>query len=292
MQSFVKYYEAAHAYVEQSGYGDALVYLDSALRELERYSATYRSIAAAWECVSPVHNKNLTCRCKSNAEHTDPYARGKIQSLLEAVKEEISQVKGYERKLQELNRTVYSSKAPSSNNNQWTPREVVQRQPHREPPPVDNSQWPPREAPQPPVRRQVERPSRPPVKPSVPRQQRQPDVRGAGPKVNSGRGNGKGKPKAQQQDAEPWESWEGQDKELAGNLANDIMDSSPGIRWEDIAGLQDAKRILQACGQHDTIPCWLAPRVSAYATLLYVLAGSDGSSPAETRAVCWHSQAS
>lgn len=36
MQSFLKYYEAAHAYVEQSGYGDALVYLDSALRELER----------------------------------------------------------------------------------------------------------------------------------------------------------------------------------------------------------------------------------------------------------------
>lgn len=190
-------------------------------------------------------------RCKANPEQTDPYTRGKIQSLWEAVKEEISQVKGYERKLQELNRTVYSSKAPSSNNNQWTPREVVQRQPHREPPSVDNSQWPPREAPQPPARRQAV-PSRAPVKPPVPRAQRQPDVKGAAPKVNSGRGKGNGKQKAQQQDAEPWESWEGQDKELAGNLANDIMDSSPGIRWDDIAGLQDAKRILQACSQLST----------------------------------------
>lgn len=36
MQSILKFYEAAHAYVEQSGYGDALVYFDSALRELER----------------------------------------------------------------------------------------------------------------------------------------------------------------------------------------------------------------------------------------------------------------
>lgn len=37
MQQFLKFYEAAHAYVEQSGYADALVYFDSALRELERY---------------------------------------------------------------------------------------------------------------------------------------------------------------------------------------------------------------------------------------------------------------
>ena len=53
MQSFVKYYEAAHAYVEQSGYGDALVYLDSALRELERYSATYLSLIHISEPTRP-----------------------------------------------------------------------------------------------------------------------------------------------------------------------------------------------------------------------------------------------
>lgn len=165
------------------------------------------------------------------------------------MKEEVAQVRAYERKLHDLSRCVYSGKAPSSSNYQWAPKEAVQRHPHREQPAADNNQWAPREPPAPPARRQVERPSRAPVKPPVPRAQRQPDVKGAGPKVNSGRGNSKAKPKAQQQDAEPWVSWDGQDKELAANLANDIMDSSPGIRWEDIAGLQDAKRILQACSQ-------------------------------------------
>lgn len=256
MQSFLKFYEAAHAYVEQSGYGDALVYLDSALRELEKYGLHATALKLPGRCICSVATHPM-CRCKSNPEQNDPYARGKIQSLCEAVKEEIAQVKAYERKLQDLNRTVYSSKAPSSNNNQWAPREVVQRQPHRELPPVDNSQWTPREAPQPPPRRQVDRPSRAPVKPAVPRAQRQPDVKGAAPKINSGRGKGNGKGK--QKDAEPWESWEGQDKELAGNLANDIMDSSPGIRWDDIAGLQDAKRILQACSRYSVQGTALVP---------------------------------
>lgn len=248
----------------------------------------------------------VLCRCKSNPEQNDPYTRGKIQLLWEAVKEEIAQVKDYERKLQDLNRTVYSSKAPSSNNNEWAPREVVQRQPHREPPAVEFSQWAPREAPQPPPRRQVERP-RAPVKPPVPRAQRQPEVKGAAAKVNSGRGNGKGKQKAQQQAAEPWESWEGQDKELAGNLANDIMDSSPGIKWDDIAGLQDAKRILQACSQYSVhftpamrlldsyaVPHSLSHQLHLQLSLSWVVSetlstGSNGSSPAQARAVCWDS---
>jgi hypothetical protein len=188
-------------------------------------------------------------RHKRNSEQRDPYARGKIQSLWEALKEEIAQVKAYQQRLLELDRAVYSGNAPSAQDNQWKPREAVQRQPHRESPGVDDSEWAPREVPQLPPRRQVERPSRAPAKPPMSRAQRQPDVKGAVAKVNSGRGNAKAKPKVQQQNVEPWESWEGQDKELAANLANDIMDSSPGIRWDDIAGLQDAKRILQACFQ-------------------------------------------
>lgn len=63
-------------------------------------------------------------------------------------------------------------------------------------------------------------------------------------KVNSNRPSSK--VKKNQENGEPWDSWEGQDKELASNLSNDIMDASPGVRWDDIAGLHDAKRILQA----------------------------------------------
>jgi hypothetical protein len=51
-------------------------------------------------------------------------------------------------------------------------------------------------------------------------------------------------------DKQPWDSWTGQDKELAVNLADDIMEASPGITWNDIAGLADAKRILQVTPNH------------------------------------------
>jgi hypothetical protein len=297
MLSFLKFYETAHAYVEQSGYADALVYFDNSLRELERYGLhIYCSKGMLVWLKVQSHNVNVAmCRHKSNPDQSDPYARGKIQSLWEALKEEIAQVKDYQRKLLELDRAVYNSKAASSSN-QWTPREVVQRQPHREPPTVDNSQWAPRVVPQPPPRRQVERPNRAPTKPPVPRAQRQPDVKGAAPKVNSGRGNGRAKQKAQQQDAEPWESWEGQDKELAANLANDIMDASPGIRWDDIAGLHDAKRILQACLSkaiftESCIDAGVNLGV-VFNDFLAASTGGNGSSPPQARAVCWDPETS
>lgn len=37
----------------------------------------------------------------------------------------------------------------------------------------------------------------------------------------------------------------GPDQELAGQLERDILDNSPGVSWSDIAGLSNAKRILQ-----------------------------------------------
>ncbi len=40
----------------------------------------------------------------------------------------------------------------------------------------------------------------------------------------------------------------GSDKELVEMIHRDIMDASPNIRWEDIAKLEDAKRLLQGFG--------------------------------------------
>ncbi|EIE18807.1 katanin-like protein [Coccomyxa subellipsoidea C-169] len=37
----------------------------------------------------------------------------------------------------------------------------------------------------------------------------------------------------------------GPDQDLAAALERDVMDTSPGVHWEDIAGLEQAKRLLQ-----------------------------------------------
>ncbi|CAK0786507.1 hypothetical protein CVIRNUC_009720 [Coccomyxa viridis] len=39
--------------------------------------------------------------------------------------------------------------------------------------------------------------------------------------------------------------YKGPDPELAAALERDVMDESPGVRWSDIAGLNEAKRLLQ-----------------------------------------------
>lgn len=40
-------------------------------------------------------------------------------------------------------------------------------------------------------------------------------------------------------------NYQGPDQELAAMLENDVMDHSPGVRWTDIAGLADGKRVLE-----------------------------------------------
>ena len=37
----------------------------------------------------------------------------------------------------------------------------------------------------------------------------------------------------------------GPDQELADILERDVLDNSPGVRWDQIAGLQDVKRLLE-----------------------------------------------
>ena len=39
--------------------------------------------------------------------------------------------------------------------------------------------------------------------------------------------------------------YSGPDQELAAMLERDVLDKSPGVRWADIAGLQEAKRLLE-----------------------------------------------
>jgi SpoVK/Ycf46/Vps4 family AAA+-type ATPase len=87
-----------------------------------------------------------------------------------------------------------------------------------------------------------------PARPAQGRARKPPtkDWKAAAPKVDSGKAGPAGRKKQAAKEMEPWEAWEGQDRELAGNLANDIMEYSPGIRWDDIAGLHDAKQILKA----------------------------------------------
>ena len=46
----------------------------------------------------------------------------------------------------------------------------------------------------------------------------------------------------------------GPDAALAENLQRDILDASPSVRWDDIAGLQDAKRLLE---EAVVLPLWM-----------------------------------
>ncbi|KAL8460638.1 hypothetical protein ACS0TY_032231 [Phlomoides rotata] len=39
--------------------------------------------------------------------------------------------------------------------------------------------------------------------------------------------------------------YEGPDADLAAMLERDVLDSSPGVRWDDVAGLTEAKRLLE-----------------------------------------------
>lgn len=48
--------------------------------------------------------------------------------------------------------------------------------------------------------------------------------------------------------------YEGPDTELAAMLERDVLETSPGVRWDDIAGLVEAKRLLE---EAVVLPLWM-----------------------------------
>nr|GMD45578.1 katanin P60 ATPase-containing subunit A1 [Ipomoea batatas] len=48
--------------------------------------------------------------------------------------------------------------------------------------------------------------------------------------------------------------YEGPDADLAAMLERDVLDSSPGVRWDDVAGLSEAKRLLE---EAVVLPLWM-----------------------------------
>ncbi|XAR50604.1 Microtubule-severing ATPase [Bertholletia excelsa] len=73
------------------------------------------------------------------------------------------------------------------------------------------------------------------------------------------KGTGSGKSgKAENGDAEDGKSkrvqYEGPDPDLAAMLERDVLDSTPGVRWDDVAGLAEAKRLLE---EAVVLPLWM-----------------------------------
>ncbi|KAL0866019.1 hypothetical protein Bca101_045137 [Brassica carinata] len=48
--------------------------------------------------------------------------------------------------------------------------------------------------------------------------------------------------------------YDGPDEDLAAMLERDVLDSTPGVRWDDVAGLSEAKRLLE---EAVVLPLWM-----------------------------------
>lgn len=216
---------------------------------------------------------------------SDPYQQGQFRYLQETFANEIKHLEQYLKTLQVLDDFRFASRLERCpGEQQWSakqhmPQAVVHARELPQNTPVTPSFGAPRAAPVP------AKPSRASKAPNAAKiGSRRPAGNNVPAKVNSNRPTPEAK--KTQKDTEPWESWEGQDKELASNLSNDIMDASPGVRWDDIAGLQDAKRILQACRRFVT-HCMIAH----YQRRTQPRAGSYGTPFTEAGAFCWHPKA-
>lgn len=84
---------------------------------------------------------------------------------------------------------------------------------------------------------------------------------GARSSANNKKGAGSGKSNkgdAANGDSEDGKSkrgqYEGPDQDLADMLERDVLDSTPGVRWDDVAGLTEAKRLLE---EAVVLPLWM-----------------------------------
>lgn len=70
--------------------------------------------------------------------------------------------------------------------------------------------------------------------------------------------SGSGKADSVNGDAEEGKSkrgqYEGPDQDLAAMLERDVLETSPGVRWDDVAGLSEAKRLLE---EAVVLPLWM-----------------------------------
>jgi katanin p60 ATPase-containing subunit A1 len=73
----------------------------------------------------------------------------------------------------------------------------------------------------------------------------------------------------QSSDAEEGKSkkgqYEGPDMDLAAMLERDVLDSTPGVRWDDVAGLSEAKRLLE---EAVVLPLWMP---EYFQVIVYIL---------------------
>ncbi|KAH7652088.1 Microtubule-severing ATPase protein [Dioscorea alata] len=76
--------------------------------------------------------------------------------------------------------------------------------------------------------------------------------------VGAKKGKSSGKADSQSSDAEEGKSkkgqYEGPDADLAAMLERDVLETSPGVRWDDVAGLSEAKRLLE---EAVVLPLWM-----------------------------------
>lgn len=231
MAQIIGHLEAARSHALQGDHATALVYFGSVLSEID----------------------------KLTSKTADPYEKGKWQRCRSTVAEERDAVQDYDKECSTL------GSLPPTKPRTPIPDRSVACTPHdsnshfqsqlRNPSPSsvsDLSRWPPPSRGAEPARRQRPAMLRPNADAS--RQARLPDwadkrkqsartpnLKNVGPKVDSRRPA----PAAARKPDKDVPKIEGPDGELAAMLERDMLDSSPGVKWEDIAGLREAKRILQ-----------------------------------------------
>lgn len=62
--------------------------------------------------------------------------------------------------------------------------------------------------------------------------------------------------------------YEGPDEDLAAMLERDVLDSTPGVRWDDVAGLSEAKRLLE---EAVVLPLWMPEYFQVLCFYVFIL---------------------